>query len=141
MAMEPATTRKLFNNQRGKIMKRLFLAIALFGLCGCPVICNLAKTTAKGIVDYVGPKWKCTHQDVMLADVLGWVKQTPICEKDKLPEGPIASIVCPILGTIIQPLLGTLPPASWGCDPSLVGADAVQFLVDACKMLPFTPEP
>lgn len=112
----------------------LAILIMGVGLLGCTKICDLAKSSAATLSPQLVTKWACTNPAQMTKDIQGAIEGSVVC-KTGGKTGVVGSLVCPVIVGFLKDQLANQVPASWGCNPALVGSDAAGTLSTLCSSI------
>lgn len=101
-------------------------------ITSCKWGCEAEKIAVYGISTAIVSQLQCTNVAAVQADVRKIVEKAGLCEK----KGPIADLVCPVIGEIVVSQLANQVPATWQCDTSSAQKNLKDVIVTACKLLP-----
>lgn len=128
-------------------MRILFFVLPLVvALSGCKKIkpgCILAEKASPPITDFIVKKAACKKPEVMHQAVLSFCNNDlGLCKDDVKQTGPIAAIICPIIGSYGKVALEKKLSESdllkrAECDPNVAASSIADPLIAACMALPF----
>lgn len=116
-------------------MKKYLLVILL--LFGCKTPCNSPASLPSKLSNVLITQWQCTNPAQVNSDLDNWFSNHNLCTKPANYTGLIADLVCPLAMDLIRIKFANAVPASWGCNPELIGLDAAYALSTFCSLIPF----
>lgn len=117
--------------------------LSMLCLSSCKTPCNQSAVVQTAAAN-ISRSWECKNPAAITAWVERIASRVGVCtevEKQQPKEGPIASIICPILGMGLHHLILKQVPPEALCNPDKVGALAVEGFVAACQLIPYAPAP
>lgn len=121
-------------------MKSFFTMALTLCMCvvfaGCPdsVKCDKIKPVSDAAAMSFAKALDCKGTDAMKTDFIKFCADKGLCKQSlEGLEGPIASLVCPVLVKYVVDFGTGKLPATWQCS----GEPAEQALLAACMMIPY----
>lgn len=115
----------------------VIVVATVFLLVGCNPGCDLENTVATGVSATISTGLQCSNTTQVTADVTALLNKTGICTQATAKGGIVGGVICPLLASLAVEEFGKIPPAAWGCNPTLASDNLETLLLKACNAISF----